>query len=294
MRGCMTMFRQSARIFAALFFASTLAHAAPAPLASDADAAALAQRIKTYAGASRVRWVVAGHTLSAAHAAIASVALHLDGSDQNLLSRVRAETFADSGDTDSGPPQAWIEPQLGKAPGSCAWQVWVFDPDAPSAGASALSVPLSNNDRLPVGAAATFRIGYAGLLQSRLYAFGETEPGAIRDLAISPDVNIPVAESGVETIVLAISRQPAPYLERIRTALASSAGQRRELGRDFALRGNLLGPGRGIGANIQVVGPNMVLAKDDKAAAPSRPELDPSELAETCQFSLMSAAKATQ
>jgi uncharacterized membrane-anchored protein YitT (DUF2179 family) len=49
-----------------------------------------------------------------------------------------------------------------------------------------------------------------------------------------------------------------------------------------------------IGANIQVVGPNMVLAKDDKAAAPARPELDASELAETCQFSLMSAAKATQ
>jgi hypothetical protein len=152
-----------------------------------------------------------------------------------------------------------------------------------------LNVPLSANDHLPVSPAATFRIGYTGLLQTKLYAFGETAPGAIRDLAAAPDVNIPVS-GGPETILLAISRQPAPYLERIRTALASSAGERRDLGKDFALRDNLLGKGRGIGANIQAVTSNMVLAKDDTTAA-VRAENQPvtGDLAETCLFSLTSA-----
>ena len=275
------------------------AWAAPLTLASDSDFAAFADRLRAFADASRVRWVVATKTRADAEAAVALIANRLAPSDRPLIGRIEARALADAAPklADSASPLTWMiaagDSGAANRP-ACSWQVAVSDPGLPTVGDGPLVVSLAPNDRLPVGAAATFRIGYAGLLQSRLYAFGETEPGAIRDLAISPDVNIPVAENGVETILLAISRQPAPYLERIRAALASSAGQRRELGRDYALRGALLGPGRGIGANIQVVGPNMVMAKDDKAAAPARPELDPGELAETCQFSLMAAAKATQ
>ena len=110
---------------------------------------------------------------------------------------------------------------------------------------------------------ATFRVGYTGLLQSRLYAFGETRPGAIRDLASAPDVNIPVASGAIgETILLAMARQPAPILEGIRTALSKSAGQRQDLGKQYALHDTLLGKGRGIGAHIQSVAPDMVAVKD--------------------------------
>jgi hypothetical protein len=136
-------------------------------------------------------------------------------------------------------------------------------------------------------------VSFTGLLQSKIYAFGETKPGAIRDLATSPDVNIPVAAGETETVVLAISRQPAPFLESIRAALATSSGQRIDLGADRALRGNLLGRGRGIGANIQLVGPNMVVAQ---ATAPERKvaKTDPSgsDLLETCAFILTPAAEA--
>jgi hypothetical protein len=174
--------------------------------------------------------------------------------------------------------------------------VWVTDPDAPSL-SSAANVPLAPNDRLPVGPSATFRVGYTGLLQSKLYAFGETRPGDIRDLASAPDVNIPVS-SGGETILLAMARQPAPFLEGIHSALSSSAGRRRDLGKQFALRENLLGRGRGIGANIQVVTPNMVIARNDigDAPPPSPPtgEGRSADLMETCLFSLVPAQSPTQ
>jgi hypothetical protein len=292
-----------AALLAATSLASGQACAAPATLANDADVAAFAARVKAYAGASRVRWIVAAPTRADAEALVANIASRLTPEDRPLITRVKAQSFAENPDVAPGAsiPIAWMAPQIGQAQGgpACSWQVWVSDPDAPSAPSGAANVPLAPNDRLPVSPGATFRVGYTGLLQSKLYAFGETQPGDIRDLASAPDVNIPVATgAGGETILLAMARQPAPFLEGIRTALSASAGQRRELGKQFALRENLLGRGRGIGANIQLVAPNMVVVRNE-AGAPPRP--DPSlrladahsgELMETCLFSLTPAQNA--
>jgi hypothetical protein len=277
--------------------ASGAASSAPAVLANDFDVTDFAQRVKAFAGASRVRWVVAASTKADAEALIANIGLHLSPEDRPLLSRVRAQTFSDNPDIAPGAsiPLAWMAPQTGQvqAGPACSWQVWVSDPSFPSVAAASVSVPLAPNDRLPVGADATFRVGYTGLLQSKLYAFDETQPGAIRDLASAPDVNIPVAAGpGGETIMLAIARQPAPFLEGIRTALAASAGQRRDLGKEYALR---LGNSRSIGANIQLVKPDMVLAKNEPGQQP-KPDVvarsgEPrtGELMETCMFSLTRA-----
>ena len=294
-----------AALLAAASLASGQACATPATLANDADVAAFASRVKAYAGASRVRWIVAAPARADAEALIANIASRLAPEDRQLIARVKAQSFAENPDAAPGAsvPIAWMAPQIGQAQGgpACSWQVWVSDPDAPSASSGAANVPLAPNDRLPVSAAATFRVGYTGLLQSKLYAFGETQPGAIRDLASAPDVNIPVATgAGGETILLAMARQPAPFLEGIRTALSSSAGQRRDLGKQFALRENLLGRGRGIGANIQLVAPNMVIIKNE-ASGPPMPE--PSahladarsgDLMETCLFSLTPAQNPAQ
>jgi hypothetical protein len=288
-----------------------LALAAPATLANDADVAAFAARIKDYAGATRVRWIIAARTRADADALAANIRLHLPSDDRELMTRVKTEAFADNPDLAPGAsiPVAWMEPQIGQSQGgpACSWQVWVSDPNFPSAAAGAVNVPLAPNDRLPVSAEATFRIGYTGLLQSKLYAFGETRPGAIRDLAAAPDVNIPVAPGAEsETIVLAMARQPAPFYEGIRTALASNAGQRRDLGKEFALRDkeyamrdNRLGLSRGIGANIQLVEPKMVVAKAE-TDAPAKPEAGAhvadaraGDLMEKCLFSL-TPAQATQ
>ena len=284
---------------AAIALASGAACAAPATLANDADLTAFAARVKAYAGASRVHWIVAARTLSEANALVANIGRRLATSDSALLSRVKAETFDANPDIAPGTsiPVAWMAPQIGQASGpACSWQVWVSDPGFPSVAAGAVNVPLAPNDRLPVSADATFRIGYTGLLQSKLYAFGETQPGDIRDLASAPDINIPVELGPTgETILLAMARQPAPFLEGIRTALAASAGQRRELGKQFALRDNLLGRGRGIGANIQLVAPNMVVAKDETNVQPKAETLvqgagaHSGELMETCLFSLTPA-----
>ena len=190
--------------------------------------------------------------------------------------------------------EAWIQPQIGWANGgpTCSWQVWVTDPGFPSPSAEPVAVPLAPNDRLPVSRAATFRVGHTGLLQSKLYAFDETRPGAIRDLATA-EANVPVAtEQSDETIVLAMARLTAPFLESLKTALADSNGQRRDLGAQFALRGKLLGAGRGIGGNIQLIPANMITTKaattsasDDSGKGPE----DASALMETCTYSLVPA-----
>ncbi len=294
-----------AALLAAASLASGQAVAAPATLANDADVSAFAARVKAYAGASRVRWVVAAPTRADAEALIANIANHLSLEDRPLISRVKAQSFADNPDVAPGAsiPIAWMAPQIGQAQTgpACSWQVWVSDPDAPSAPSGVANVPLAPNDRLPVSPGATFRVGYTGLLQSKLYAFDETAPGAIRDLATAPDVNIPVATgAGGETILLAMARQPAPYLESIRSALASSAGQRRILGEQLALRENLLGRGRGIGANIQLVTPNMVVSRNETSGLP-KPEpgfrladARSGELMETCLFFLTPSQPPTQ
>lgn len=289
---------------AAAGLASDAAFGAPAILANDSDVTAFAERIKAFESASRVRWVVAASTKADAEALIANIGLHLAPQDRAILARVRAQSFVDNPEIAAGTsiPLAWMAPQTGAAQSGpvCSWQVWVSDPSFPSIAKGGVSVPLAPNDRLPVGPDATFRVGYTGLLQSKLYAFDETAPGAIRDLASAPDVNIPVsAGPGNETILLAMARQPAPFLEGIRSALAASAGQRRDLGKEYALRENL-SRARGIGANIQLVTPNMVIAKDQSGWKPRSDAIaredDPhsGELMETCLFSLIHAQSAAQ
>ena len=289
-----------AALLGAASLASGQARAAPATLANDADISAFAARVKAYAGASRVRWVVAAPTRADAEALIANIANHLAPEDHALIARLKAQSFAENPDIAprASIPIAWMAPQIGQAQTgpACSWQVWVSDPGAPSSPSGVANVPLAPNDRLPVTPGATFRVGYTGLLQSKLYAFDETQPGAIRDLATAPDVNIPVAAgAGGETILLAMARQPAPYLEGIRTALSASAGQRKDLGKQFALRDNLLGRGRGIGANIQLVAPNMVVVRNEAGGPPrSDPGVhladgNSGDLMETCLFSLTPA-----
>jgi hypothetical protein len=268
-----------------------MAIAGPADLSKDADVAEFATLIKAYSNASRINWVVAAPTLSAANAVVANIGQHLGSSDQFLLQRVKAESADNSANAAeaSNGPVGWVESQNARASSAqaCSWQVWVADPAVPSASQGPANIPLAPNDRVPVNGAATFRIGFTGLLQSKVYAFGETRPGSIRDLADAPDVNIPVASDAPETIVLAISRQPTPFLEGIRTALASSNGQRVDLGKDHALRDSLLGRGRGIGANIQLVGPNMVTAKTSTKTVVASADTKPNNLIETCTFSLV-------
>ncbi len=269
--------------------------AAPLTLNGDSDFAALADRVRAYADASRVQWIVAAGAQADADAALAALTRHLPPADRYLLARVKAQTLAEAAPELAGAaaPLAWIAPATGAAlgPPACSWQVWVSDPAFPSPGAAPLAVPLAPNDRLPVGAAATFRVGHSGLLQSRLYAFGETRPGAIRDLAAVADVDIPVAAApGGETIVLATARQSAPFLERLKSVLAAADGERRDLGKDFALRDKFIGPGRGIGANILAIPPDMVAPKRPAMAnVGAKPRPEDGALMETCLFALTPA-----
>ena len=172
--------------------------------------------------------------------------------------------------------------------GACSWQVWVTDPALPTADGQTAIVPLAPHDRLPVSAKATFRVGHFGLVQSKLYAFDETQPGAIRDLATAPDVDIPVPAAGAEDyIVLATARKPAPFLDGVKAALAASQGERRDLGPEYALRERLLGAARGIGANIEAVPSSMIAREIDAARRRrARPPVDDEALTETCLYAL--------
>ncbi|THD47282.1 MAG: hypothetical protein E7774_05355 [Bradyrhizobium sp.] len=270
------------------------ARAEPITLSDDASVATLAERVSAFANASRVRWIVAAKTRAEAQATIAKLGGRLAPIDRPLLGRVEAKTLAEAAPqyAEAGLPLAWIvvaDDGQGADPHACSWQVSVSDPSFPSVSATPLSMPLAPNDRLPVGAAATFRVGHSGLLQSKLYAFDETRPGAIRDLATVGDADIPVAPDPLgETIVLAQARQTAPFLERLKSALAASDGERRDLGKEYALRDKLLGQGRGIGANIQLIPQNMIAAKSDMvASSETKPRAEP--LMETCLYALTPA-----
>jgi hypothetical protein len=270
------------------------ARAAPLPLAGDSDFAAFADRLRAFADASRVRWVVAAKTRADAEAAVAALAMRLAPVDRPLVSRIDARALAEVAPNlaDSASPLAWmVAAGDGGAANrlACSWQVAVSDPAFPTVGDGPLAVSLAPNDRLPVGAAATFRVGHSGLLQSKLYAFDETRPGAIRDLATVADADIPVAvDPAGDTIILAMARQTAPFLERVKSALAASDGARRDLGKEFALRDKLIGQGRGIGANIQLIPPSMLSAKKEAAATTeAKPRPDP--LMETCFYALTPA-----
>ena len=289
--------RAVALVFAAVCAVTAfvpVARAAPLALANDSDIAAFADRLRAFADASRVRWVVATKTRADAEAAVALIANRLAPSDRPLIGRIEARALADAAPklADSASPLTWMiaagDSGAANRP-ACSWQVAVSDPGFPTVGDGPLVVSLAPNDRLPVGAAATFRVGHSGLLQSKLYAFDETRPGAIRDLATVADADIPVpADPAGDTIVLAMARQTAPFLERVKAALAASEGARRDLGKDYALRDKLIGQGRGIGANIQLIPPSMLSAKKDVvASAEAKPRPDP--LMETCLYALTPA-----
>lgn len=283
--------------------------AAPAPLSSEAEIRAFADGIKAYAGASRAQWVIAAADADRAEAVLAAIRERLGPRDQRLLDRISTRVGTGVASADA---VGWMEPRIG-GPASeqpCSWQVWVLDAAIPSERTGSVLLPLASGDSLPVSPTATFRVGFTGLLQSRLYAFGETGLGRIRDLASVPDSNIPVAGTDPEMLVLVRSRQPVPLLEQIKASLGTTAGERRELGPHLALRDNFMGKRRGIGANIQLVEPGMVLAgpaatpaqnpATDPAGDPSRePQKDPTtgagllagastaDLIEACVYSLI-------
>jgi hypothetical protein len=263
--------------------------AAPLRLATDAEITDFAERIKAYAGVSRLRWVVAAPTLLQAANIVAAVKQHLAAPDRNLTASVRIEALP------PGPenaPVAWVEPRIGQdaEEATCSWQVWVSDPDLPSGSKSPAPLPLAPGDKVPVGPAATFRVGFTGLVQSQLYALGETRAGEIRDLAQVPDVNIPISpREGTELLVLVRARHPVSFFESVRAALDKTGGIRRNLGQAFGLRATVLGPRRGIGANVQLVDPGMIVRGMEGAEPGPARAVAPAQdaVAETCLFSLI-------
>ncbi len=237
--------------------------------------------MQAYASASLVRWTIAAPTRAEAEAKIAAIVAELPLVDRGLATRLIAQAAPDEAGA-----KGFVSPQIGTSGrGACSWQVWVSDPSLPTADGQTAMVPLASRDRLPVSPKATFRVGHFGLVQSKLYAFDETRPGAIRDLATAPDVDIPVPTTGSEDyIVLATARKSAPFLEGVRAALATSQGERRELGVEYALRERLLGAARGIGANIEAVPSSMIAPKSTKLAAATAGRDD--VLMETCLYAL--------
>jgi hypothetical protein len=271
-------------VLAALLGMSAPAAAAPAPLDSDADVAAFAERVRAYAKASLVRWTVVAPTRAEADARIAAILGELSPSEQGLAKRLIPLASADAHGI-----SAYVSPQIGATGGgACSWQVWVTDPALPAPDGQTAMAPLAPRDHFPVGPKATFRVGHFGLVQSKLYAFDETRPGAIRDLATVSAIDIPVPTEGdADYVVLAAARNAAPVLESVKTALAGSQGERKDLGSEFALRERLLGAGRGIGANIEVVPSSMIVRKLETAAQPKSDGDD--GLMETCLYTLTPA-----
>jgi hypothetical protein len=265
------------------------AQAAPARLDSDSEIDAFAARVEAYANASLVRWTVLAPTHAAAQAKIDAIVAKLPADDRGLASRLIPQESPDAKGA-----SAYVSPQIGASgSGSCSWQVWVTDPALPTADDRVAAVPLAPRDRLPVSAQATFRVGHFGLVQSKLYAFDETDAGAVRDLAAAP-TDIPVPKDGGEDhVVLATARNAAPFLEDVKAALGASQGERRDLGQQYALRGKLyavresqLGAARGIGANIEAVPSSMISAKTAKVAAAEPSAKRDEALMETCLFAL--------
>jgi hypothetical protein len=275
---------------AAALFASPLL-AAPLSLDSPGEVAAFVERLDAYSAASRVRWVIAARTIDDARAKIVEIGKRLPSFNNYLVARLIPQATGEAGSAGPGSVRAWVQPQFGSDNGApaCSWQVWVTDPALPSSGTDPVAVPLAPHDRLPVSPAATFRVGHTGLLQSKLYAFDETRPGAIRDLATA-DVNVPVPrDGGDDTIFLAMARLTTPFLESLKASLADSNGERRDLGSQYALRDKLFGASRGIGGNIQAIPPQMIAPRAFKAAQEEMRNLpeDLSALTETCTYVLV-------
>ena len=134
---------------------------------------------------------------------------------------------------------------------------------------------------------ATFRLEHVGILQSTLYAFGETRPGAIRDLA-AHDTNIPVAKGGEsETLLLATARRPAAFYETIKTSLANANGERRDLGAAQSVVGPDKIASRGIGAGIASVPSSMIVVKPRHIDLGKGDGSDADALLETCRYRLI-------
>ncbi len=271
-------------VLGAIIAMSAPAYAAPAPLDNDADVAAFAERVRAYARASLVRWTIIAPTRVEAEARIAAILDQLSPTERALARRLVPQVSAGAHGA-----SAVVSPQIGATGGgACSWQVWVTDPELPAPDGQMAMAPLAAHDHMPVGPKATFRVGHFGLVQSRLYAFDETRPGAIRDLATVSEVDIPVPADGVpDYLMLAAARKPAPVLESVKAALAGSQGERKELGSEFALRERLLGAGRGIGANIEVVPSSMIVRKSDTVASAKADSDD--ALIETCLYTLTPA-----
>ena len=263
-----------AAALAAAGLASGAAFAAPAMLANDSDVAAFAARVKAYAGASRVRWIVAAPTQADAEALIANIGLHLRAEDRATAARASRRRASPTIPT-SRPDRAFRSPGWRRKPASapagpaCSWQVWVSDPSFPS--------PRAGRRQRAARAQRPFAGRPGRDVPRRLYRAAAIEALCLRRDAARrhprsrhrADVNIPVAAGpGSETIVLAMARQPAPFLEGIRIG---AGGQRRPATRSrqgICAARKSLSRARGIGANIQLVTPNMVIAKDETGRQP--------------------------
>jgi hypothetical protein len=242
--------------------------AAPLLLADEAALDRLAALVTAYKDTSRVRWVIEARDPADRARVLSGLAERLGAGRSDLLERVTAigpvastRSLAPArGTAETDGPTAHIA--FAPAPDRpCSWRVTVADPAAPMRDRAALVIPLERGDVVPTSADATFEVGFAGPLQSTLYAFAETAPGALRDLAAAPEIAIPVESSAAETLVLVRARRPVPFLDGIRNALGEHAGERAELGRNAALGERFRNGGRGIGANIQLVDPGMIVAQ---------------------------------
>jgi hypothetical protein len=284
------MRRAALEALTVLFLAAAApAGAAPLPLDGPDAADRLAAAITRYAGATTVTWVVGIADPAERAVLMKQVADRLEATGPGLIERVRAETAPPG-----TPTVAWIEASPPAAT-NCSWRVTLTDPAAPSPGATPVAIPLARGDRVPATAAATFEVGFSGPLQSTLYAFGETRPGSVRDLAAAPETAIPVEPAGTEVLVLVRARKPVPYLDRIAARLATAPGLRAPLGEDAALASRFAGRSRGIGALIQLMDPKMVVAENAPSVEPEAPEqpgdrLAAADLVETCLYTLVPAA----
>lgn len=275
----------------------------PIRLDSPAGIERLATEMERYAGASRVRWSISAASAAEARRILAELAGRLGPGGSDLIERVgttapQASLRSLSSNLDSGVgagPTAVITVNAGP-PVRCSWSVTISDPVAPSGSRAGVQIPLETGDRVPVSDGATVEIGATGPLQFRHYAFGETRPGTIRDLAAAPEIAIPVAAE-TEQIVLVRTRQPVPFLDGLQVALASAPGTPKDLGRDAALAERFRSGARGIGANIQLLDPSMVIAEAPRPKpAPDAPAGNGDEgmavaklgdLAETCLYTLV-------
>lgn len=285
------MRRAALDVLTALLLAAALpAAAAPLPLDGPDAADRLAAALTRYAGATNVGWVVAVADPAERAVLLKRLADRLEDVDPALIERVHAETAPPG-----TPTTAWIVAAPPATP-DCSWRVTLTDPAAPSPGPEPVTIPLARGDRVPATAAATFEVGFSGPLQSTLYAFGETAPGAVRDLAAAPEVAIPVEPASIETLVLVRARKPLPYLDRVAGRLAPTPGLRTALGRDAALAPLFAGRSRGIGALIQLMDPKMVVAEAGPAEKPEEPAepadaFAAADLVETCLYTLVPAAE---